>query len=315
MAADFCPLDVHGGRAKMRQERQRQFAKEIEKAKIEMENIRLVEQVWFDDYVNGKYVNDLTLNRPFANNDITPSDGDSIDEEVESKEVNENKNDLALMEAGTVSDAESRTNGYRVTNEVSHAADGSTCAEAESVHYFIQHKDVIYKLQQHKETMEGQSACLPNILVTRTQQISSKGIDKHRGKGQRIPLPEVHGEVLWGIHPVSAALQAGKRQIHQALFQKWRDAGGVIVGSTSNKEHSCMVPLHQFTADKPILLLIGNEATGLPDAICQHCDVLLYIGGHTFTSADHWHVSSLNVSVATGILLHSIMQTRLKTNR
>ncbi|XP_052801243.1 rRNA methyltransferase 1, mitochondrial-like isoform X2 [Mya arenaria] len=247
----------------------------------------------------------------------------------------------------------------------------------------------------------------------------NKGIDKHRGKGQRIPLPEVHGEVLWGIHPVSAALQAGKRQIHQALFQgvcldvsarmsrfidvnrdinrssltdietgepsvwvlpyrvvdtmnmgailrsthffgadkvllpsyysaslnavvskasagamevldflrlqdesqlefalqKWRDAGGVIVGSTSNKEHSCMVPLHQFTADKPILLLIGNEATGLPDAICQHCDVLLYIGGHTFTSADHWHVSSLNVSVATGILLHSIMQTRLKTNR
>ncbi|XP_052799104.1 uncharacterized protein LOC128230700 [Mya arenaria] len=146
-------------------ERQRQFAKEIEKAKIEMENIRLVEQVWFDDYVNGKYVNDLTLNRPFANNDITPSDGDSIDEEVESKEVNENKNDLALMEAGTVSDAESRTNGYRVTNEVSHAADGSTCAEAESVHYFIQHKDVIYKLQQHKETMEGQSACLPNVNI------------------------------------------------------------------------------------------------------------------------------------------------------
>ncbi|XP_052801244.1 rRNA methyltransferase 1, mitochondrial-like isoform X3 [Mya arenaria] len=103
-------------------------------------------------------------------------------------------------------------------------------------------------------------------------------------------------------------------QLEFAL-QKWRDAGGVIVGSTSNKEHSCMVPLHQFTADKPILLLIGNEATGLPDAICQHCDVLLYIGGHTFTSADHWHVSSLNVSVATGILLHSIMQTRLKTNR
>jgi hypothetical protein len=36
--------------------------------------------------------------------------------------------------------------------------------------------------------------------------------------GDKIPLPDVNGEVLCGIHPVQAALHAGKRQPYTAFF-------------------------------------------------------------------------------------------------
>ncbi|XP_053385201.1 uncharacterized protein LOC123536063 isoform X2 [Mercenaria mercenaria] len=43
------------------QEDQRRFAEEIEKVKEEMEKVRLIESAWYDDFLNNKYVNDLTI--------------------------------------------------------------------------------------------------------------------------------------------------------------------------------------------------------------------------------------------------------------
>lgn len=41
-------------------EEQRRFADEIEKGKEEMEKVRIIEKAWYDDYLNDKYINDLT---------------------------------------------------------------------------------------------------------------------------------------------------------------------------------------------------------------------------------------------------------------
>ncbi|XP_060599196.1 uncharacterized protein LOC132752827 [Ruditapes philippinarum] len=42
------------------QEEQKRFAEEIEKVKEEMEKVRLIESAWYDDFLNNKYINDLT---------------------------------------------------------------------------------------------------------------------------------------------------------------------------------------------------------------------------------------------------------------
>lgn len=62
-----------------------------------------------------------------------------------------------------------------------------------------------------------------------------------------------------------------------------------------------------FTVTKPTLLLIGGEGGGLFQKLQTHCQTLLTIpaGRQLFTG-----IESLNVSVATGILLYSLLFSR-----
>lgn len=65
-----------------------------------------------------------------------------------------------------------------------------------------------------------------------------------------------------------------------------------------------VVPCNQFRLEKPSLLVLGNEGSGLTDQVQALCTKFLTIQPqmrHSFCDLD-----SLNVSVATGILLHSI---------
>lgn len=58
-------------------------------------------------------------------------------------------------------------------------------------------------------------------------------------------------------------------------------------------------------SEKPVLLLMGNEQQGLPDNLAENCDVLLRI-------PQEGRADSLNLAVATGVMLFEIRRNALK---
>jgi 23S rRNA (guanosine2251-2'-O)-methyltransferase len=80
----------------------------------------------------------------------------------------------------------------------------------------------------------------------------------------------------------------------------WLSDYGVTVAGTSDK---AAASLYDSDFDRPLALAMGREHTGLSRALESRCDVLvsLPMAGE---------VSSLNVSVATGICLYEILRQR-----
>ncbi|EKT59450.1 tRNA/rRNA methyltransferase [Providencia sneebia] len=78
-----------------------------------------------------------------------------------------------------------------------------------------------------------------------------------------------------------------------STLNKFRDAGYTIVTTSSHKGSQDIA-----TAKLPekMVLVLGQESDGLSDSVWDHGDMSLYIGGTG-------KVESLNVSVATGIML------------
>lgn len=95
-------------------------------------------------------------------------------------------------------------------------------------------------------------------------------------------------------------------------FKRWKDAGGTVVGSTGDENHEKVLHLHKFSTNRPTLLIIGNEAEGISEKVSKYCDALLCIPNFqtTTSNSESFCVDSLNVSVATGVLLHSIVMSR-----
>ncbi|XP_057243988.1 rRNA methyltransferase 1, mitochondrial-like, partial [Malurus melanocephalus] len=90
-------------------------------------------------------------------------------------------------------------------------------------------------------------------------------------------------------------------------FLKAKSAEGwEVVGTVSRPEDVEDVPViscSEFQWDKPIIVVIGSEGEGLSPQTQQQCQLMLTIPpGREL----HPGIDSLNVSVATGILLHSI---------
>ncbi|KAM8730366.1 rRNA methyltransferase 1, mitochondrial [Acanthopagrus schlegelii] len=88
--------------------------------------------------------------------------------------------------------------------------------------------------------------------------------------------------------------------------QGWQVVG--TVGTEAEESH--VIPVAQcsdFQMTKPTLLLMGGEGEGLSKELLSLCQTLLTIpaGRELFPG-----IESLNVSVATGILLHSLLSTR-----
>ncbi len=79
----------------------------------------------------------------------------------------------------------------------------------------------------------------------------------------------------------------------QRAFEKAKDAGLWILGTS---EHS-KTPLSQIQKDRPWLLVVGNEENGMRRLTEEACDMTCAIPAQSPV------VTSLNVSVATGILL------------
>lgn len=86
--------------------------------------------------------------------------------------------------------------------------------------------------------------------------------------------------------------------------------GWQVVGTVGAEEKNSQVPVTQcsdFEMTKPTLLLMGGEGGGLSQELLSLCQTLLTIpaGRDLFPG-----IESLNVSVATGILLHSLLFSR-----
>jgi 23S rRNA (guanosine2251-2'-O)-methyltransferase len=81
-----------------------------------------------------------------------------------------------------------------------------------------------------------------------------------------------------------------------ADLERLRAAGFHIAGACPAPEALLLDSWHR---DSPVALVLGEEAEGLPEPWAKGCDVLLRIPMRAGTD-------SLNVSVAAGILLHSL---------
>ncbi|XP_018544909.1 LOW QUALITY PROTEIN: rRNA methyltransferase 1, mitochondrial [Lates calcarifer] len=89
--------------------------------------------------------------------------------------------------------------------------------------------------------------------------------------------------------------------------------GWHVVGTVGAEADQSQIPVTQcsdFQITKPTLLLMGGEGEGLSQKLLSLCQTLLTIpaGRDLFPG-----IESLNVSVATGILLHSLLFSRRST--
>ncbi|XP_028991186.1 rRNA methyltransferase 1, mitochondrial [Betta splendens] len=89
------------------------------------------------------------------------------------------------------------------------------------------------------------------------------------------------------------------------LAQGWHVVG--TVGAEAEAAHVPVTKCSDFQMTKPTVLLIGGEGGGLSRELLSLCQTLLTIpAGRELIPS----IESLNVSVATGILLHSLLSTR-----
>ncbi|XP_017291995.1 rRNA methyltransferase 1, mitochondrial [Kryptolebias marmoratus] len=87
--------------------------------------------------------------------------------------------------------------------------------------------------------------------------------------------------------------------------QGWQVVG--TVGAETEDFHVPVVPCSDFHMSKPTMLLMGGEGEGLSHKLLSLCQTLLTISAGRDLSPG---IESLNVSVATGILLHSLLHER-----
>ncbi|KAL6463374.1 hypothetical protein MHYP_G00277650 [Metynnis hypsauchen] len=92
--------------------------------------------------------------------------------------------------------------------------------------------------------------------------------------------------------------------VKMKLEEGWQVVG--TVGSEEAVSGASVVSCSEYRMSKPTLLLMGGEGFGLSPELRQLCDILLTIPPRRDL---HPAVDSLNVSVATGILLHSILSS------
>lgn len=92
------------------------------------------------------------------------------------------------------------------------------------------------------------------------------------------------------------------------VAQGWQVVGTVGAGAEGSRVPVCQCSDFQMT--KPTLLLLGGEGEGLSRELLSLCQTLLTIpaGRELFPG-----IESLNVSVAAGILLHSLLSCRSST--
>lgn len=92
------------------------------------------------------------------------------------------------------------------------------------------------------------------------------------------------------------------------VAQGWQVAG--TVGAEAEESQIPVTQCSDFQMTKPTLLLMGSEGEGLSQQLLSLCQTLLTVpaGRELFPG-----VESLNVSVAAGILLHSLLSSRSST--
>lgn len=82
-----------------------------------------------------------------------------------------------------------------------------------------------------------------------------------------------------------------------AALRAWADARGVQVWGAAPLGTATLADI---PADRPVLVLFGNESDGLRADTAAVCD-------HTFRIPMHGFVESFNISVSVGIVLHDLL--------
>ncbi|KAH3877684.1 uncharacterized protein LOC127872413 [Dreissena polymorpha] len=117
-------------------DKQLSIAKEIELAKDEIKKVRQIEQAWYQDFINDKYVNDLSQrkkNLDVSNDDVRKSISDSLDDR-DVKPLDRIRRELSLFnlfegipgyEEDDKSDCSMNINDDDINSDMSHATFGS----------------------------------------------------------------------------------------------------------------------------------------------------------------------------------------------
>lgn len=116
------------------------------------------------------------------------------------------------------------------------------------------------------------------------------------------PRPEISKTALGAEQVVPHSYHPSTSE----LLQKLRDEGCTIAAAEiadGSRQSDSLTP-EEF----PLVLILGNELTGVPDELVHQCDMALEIPMY---GTKH----SLNVSVAAGVLLSSITARYRETNR
>ncbi|XP_028287368.1 rRNA methyltransferase 1, mitochondrial [Parambassis ranga] len=121
------------------------------------------------------------------------------------------------------------------------------------------------------------------------------------------PLSPVVSKASSGVMEVIEVY--GCEKLNDMLRLKVKQ-GWQVVGTVGEKSENTQIPVTQcmtFQMTKPTLLLMGGEGEGLSQELVSLCQTLLTIpAGRELVSG----IESLNVSVATGILLHRLLSSR-----
>ncbi|XP_059146413.1 rRNA methyltransferase 1, mitochondrial-like [Physella acuta] len=115
-------------------------------------------------------------------------------------------------------------------------------------------------------------------------------------------LSPVVSKASAGAMEVVDLMRLSKNSTETDLCQWWKQQGGEVVGTGRGGNKTCT--LETFKMRRPTLLVLGNEGTGIGRELEDCCDTCLFIpqSGES--------IDSLNVSVATGIILHWIKTSR-----
>jgi 21S rRNA (GM2251-2'-O)-methyltransferase len=87
------------------------------------------------------------------------------------------------------------------------------------------------------------------------------------------------------------------RTLAQAATDGW-----CVVGASASSE---AVPCSEIVVDRPTLLVLGSEGSGLRTNVKRVCEKFVKVP--SVAGLDASVVDSLNVSVATGVLLHTML--------
>ncbi|XP_074830770.1 rRNA methyltransferase 1, mitochondrial isoform X2 [Natator depressus] len=140
-----------------------------------------------------------------------------------------------------------------------------------------------------------------------------------RAEACGVPVHHVRRQVLDALCKVSKA-SAGAMEVLevystdnlQRFLKAKTEEGWEVIGTVSKSEVEDKVPVIsclEFHWNKPTVLVLGNEGYGLSSETQSLCHRMLIIPpGRTLQPG----IESLNVSVATGILLHSICSQKIK---
>ena len=117
------------------------------------------------------------------------------------------------------------------------------------------------------------------------------------GKHRSVGLTPTVAKVSTGA--INAVKVAQETNMVEAI--KTLKAAGYWVVAAENDVKA--VNYDQFSVDMPIVLVVGSEGKGISRLVLKECDILT-------TIPMHGTVNSLNVSVATAILLFDIVRRR-----